>query len=538
MGSVGRVDLEMTRLEAGRVIPTRGRTVQTRLAEPVVALSGIGDLARTRRTGAAARSAFIACRLARALDLPDDVVRDAFYTALLQHIGCVGYAHEAAAIFGGRDVEMNSAGSQTDFADPVDLFRTFVPELGAGLSVLSRMRILTAALTKAPRLGGVIHRASCEVGASTAERIGLSPGVAAALRQVEEWYDGRGGYLGTSGDAVPVASRVVLTAFMAAVFDELAGADAAIQVVAKRGGRQLDPDIATAFTRVGRDILAELASSEVDVAVLDEEPWPHAQIDAQGLDEVALAFGDVVDLKTVRSLGSARRGYHLAQGTATQLGLDFHIVADAGRAAALRDVGKAAISNAILDKSGELTRAELDELQLHAYHSERTLARAPALAQTAALAGLHHEHEDGSGYHRGLPGKAIPVGGKVLCAVEAFLAATQRGMSNEVALSRVEGLARRGTLNGDVVQSLAAVVSGGRRPWARSRPAGLSERQVEVVRLLSEGLSNKQIAGRLVVSPRTAEHHVQDIYAKIGVSSRAAVALFAMEHQLLEARDW
>lgn len=514
-------------------MPTTRRGVPTRLAEPVVALSGIGDLALRARAGAAARSAFIACRLARAVDLSDDVVRDVFYTALLQHVGCVGYAHEAAAVFGGRDVEMNSAGAHTDFANPADLFRTFVPELGAGLNVLSRMRILTAALTKAPRLGGVIHRASCEVGASTADRIGLPPGVAAALRQVEEWYDGKGGYLGASGDAVPVASRVVLTAFTAAVFDELAGADAALQVVTKRGGRQLDPDLATAFARVGRGILAELAASEVDRVVLEEEPWPHAQLDARGLDEVALAFGDIVDLKTLRSLGSARRGYNLAEATATRLGLDSDTVADVRRAAALRDVGKAAISNAILDKSGELTRVELDELQLHAYHSERTLARAPALSHAAALAGLHHEHEDGSGYHRGLSGSALPVGGKVLAAVEAFFATTQRGMAGEEALSCVEGLARSRALNADVVQSLRAVVSGNSKPVARARPAGLSERQVEVLRLLAQGLSNKQIAARLVISPRTAEHHVQDIYAKIGVSSRAAVALFAMEHQLL-----
>jgi DNA-binding NarL/FixJ family response regulator len=64
-------------------------------------------------------------------------------------------------------------------------------------------------------------------------------------------------------------------------------------------------------------------------------------------------------------------------------------------------------------------------------------------------------------------------------------------------------------------------------------PAGLSDRQIEVLRLIAEGLTNRQIAERLVVSPRTAEHHVQDIYLKIGTSSRAAAALFAVEHQLL-----
>jgi DNA-binding NarL/FixJ family response regulator len=54
-----------------------------------------------------------------------------------------------------------------------------------------------------------------------------------------------------------------------------------------------------------------------------------------------------------------------------------------------------------------------------------------------------------------------------------------------------------------------------------------------VLRLVAAGLSNPEIARRLVISPRTAEHHVQHVYAKIGVSSRAAAALFALEHGLL-----
>jgi DNA-binding NarL/FixJ family response regulator len=66
------------------------------------------------------------------------------------------------------------------------------------------------------------------------------------------------------------------------------------------------------------------------------------------------------------------------------------------------------------------------------------------------------------------------------------------------------------------------------------RPAGLSDREVEVLRLVARGLSNREVADRLTVSRRTAEHHVQHIYDKIGVSSRAAAALFAMEHDLLE----
>ncbi len=67
----------------------------------------------------------------------------------------------------------------------------------------------------------------------------------------------------------------------------------------------------------------------------------------------------------------------------------------------------------------------------------------------------------------------------------------------------------------------------------REPPAGLTDRQVEVLRLVAEGCSNRQIADRLVISRRTAEFHVQQIYQKIGSSNRASAAMFAMEHGLL-----
>jgi DNA-binding NarL/FixJ family response regulator len=76
--------------------------------------------------------------------------------------------------------------------------------------------------------------------------------------------------------------------------------------------------------------------------------------------------------------------------------------------------------------------------------------------------------------------------------------------------------------------------AGLRRAVCRSHPADLTERQVDVLRLVSRGLSNAEIAERLVLSRRTVEHHVQDIYAKIGASTRARAAMFAMQHGLLD----
>lgn len=512
--------------------------MDVRLADPIVGLSAIGDLSREREPGQAARTCFLACRLARSMGQSDDTVRDVFYTALLQHLGCTGYAHDTAAIFAGRDIAMNLAGAHTDFSRPGDLFKTFIPELSDGADLMTRVRIVSAAITRGPQIGVLVSRVSCEVAETTARRIGLGGQVQIALRHIAEWYDGKGGYLRRGGDEIPLAARVVATAFTAAVFDGLGGPDTAIKVVKSRAGRSLDPDVAAVFAREGSAILAELSATDVVGVLLDEEPDPPLLVGADDLDAVSVAFGEVVDLKTPFTHGGARRAFDLADAVARSLRLEPAIVAHTRRAAALRDVGKTAIPNAVLEKPGPLTLQEREEVRLHAYHSERVLARSPALAQEACLAAMHHERLDGSGYHRAAAGPDIGMGARVVAAVDAFVAMTQPrphrdAMSEAAAGAILQDGVRDGRFDGDAVGAVLAAVAG--RAWSARpvRPAGLSERQVAVLRLVAAGLSNKHIAQALGVSTRTAEHHVQDIYQKIGVSSRAAAALFAMEHQLL-----
>jgi DNA-binding NarL/FixJ family response regulator len=68
---------------------------------------------------------------------------------------------------------------------------------------------------------------------------------------------------------------------------------------------------------------------------------------------------------------------------------------------------------------------------------------------------------------------------------------------------------------------------------ARRNPFGLTYRELEVLRLVTEGLTTTQIAEQLVISPRTADAHLRSIYSKLGVTSRAAATRAAIEHQLI-----
>jgi len=131
----------------------------------------------------------------------------------------------------------------------------------------------------------------------------------------------------------------------------------------------------------------------------------------------------------------------------------------------------------------------------------------------------------------------------VLAAADAFQAMTQPRAHRpphppERAAELLSAEARAGRHDIDAVRAVLAAAGRPQAPLRRARPCGLTERQVEVLRLAAAGLSNPQIAERLVISRRTAERHVQDVYARIGVSSRAAAALFAMEHDLLGREDW
>jgi len=185
---------------------------------------------------------------------------------------------------------------------------------------------------------------------------------------------------------------------------------------------------------------------------------------------------------------------------------------------------------------------------LHAYHSEQILLRCPSLTSVATLAGMHHERLDGSGYHRSAKGTAIPMAARVLAAADVFEALRSArphrpARTADHAAAELRAMVRGGAIDPDAAEAVVRAAddpaTGGRARRSsggrghRSGPAGLTERQIEVLRLMAQGLPNRGIARHLVISPRTAEHHVQDVYAKIGVSSRAAAALFAMEHGLL-----
>jgi DNA-binding CsgD family transcriptional regulator len=196
--------------------------------------------------------------------------------------------------------------------------------------------------------------------------------------------------------------------------------------------------------------------------------------------------------------------------------------------------------NSIWDKRGPLTRAELDRVQLHPMLTEQILRRSPVLAALNPMASTHHERADGSGYHKGLRAGATDPAARILGAVDVYVGLTTEradrpAHSDAHAATELRRLASDGALDPEATEAvLTAAGHGERRRASRAMyPAGLTSREVEVLNLAARGLTTKEIAAQLFISPKTADHHIQHTYTKIGVSTRAAAALWAMEHDLV-----
>jgi len=504
-----------------------------RLADLLAALSLTTDLAMGQPPEKAIRACVVATEVARHLGLSEAEVADVYWTTLLKHLGCTATPHEESMLFGPDEVRMRTVAERTDVARAAELFGILrVTGQGAGVG---RLRYLVRSLAAGKAAIADITRAVCEVAAHMAERLGMTDGVRRALNENLERWDGKGDPQGLRGAEIAPAARIAEPATQAVIFHGLGGAGAASAMVERRSGGWFDPDVAAAFDAVGPPTLERLDHEDPWIAVLDAEPRPIRRIPPDRLDAIAEAFADMVDLKSSFTLGHSSEVASLATAGAERLRLPDP--AAVRRAALLHDLGRTAVATGIWEKPGPLTTTEWEQVRLHPYQTERILSRSTTLAPLARIAGMHHERQDGSGYHHGASGGEVPVEARLLAAADAYQAMTRerphrRALGRSAAAEALSSDAQEGRIDPECAAAVLDV-AGTRPPGRTTWPAGLTDREVDVIRLVSRGASNKDVAAALVISPRTAEHHVQHIYSKIGVSTRAAAAMFAMEHGLL-----
>lgn len=497
-----------------------------RLAEFISAISLATDLGMGQPLEQCLRTCLTALELADAAGVEGSALPEVYYTALLRFLGCTADAHESADLAGGDEIALRAALAPVLGAPPREFLAAVLPSLAAGRGTPARVAAAAGFLVRGPARLREGVRAHCEAAEMLAVRLGLPDGTRAALGAAFEAWDGRGFPNGLAGDAIPLAARIVFAARDVEVIARLHGTDAVREALRSRAGRSLDPALAAAALR-NLERLLDAARTEMpwDEA-LRREPRPVAEVPAGRVEEVLAVFADFADLKE-----PARAGYSRDVAALAALAAPDH-AETVRRAGLVQDLGRVAVPAG----SRPCPTSE-ERLRLHPYYSERILARVPAVPPLARLAGMHHERLDGSGYYRGATAAELPWEARILAAADAFreLLVPRAGRDPRSLAQAADALAREAPerLDPDAVDAVLAAAGVRGRRAAAAWPGGLTEREVEVLRHICRGATKKEVAAALAISPSTADHHVRHIYTKIGVSSRAAATLFAVEHDLL-----
>ena len=479
--------------------------------------------------------------MAEAAGLDEETRATVYWVALLRFVGCTGHAHEVSTLF-GDEIAIRGQTLLHDSGNPAEVMRDIVAFATAGRDAEERDEIVRKIQETIREWAFLNFSSGCEVADRLVERLDFGPEVREALACTFECWNGNGHPNHVQGEAIPLPMRIVHVSHDLEAIARHFSPERALEAAQERRGETYDPAVADVFLAHGADWFERLAATAPWDAVLALEPEPHRLLTGAALDDALVVVADFIDLKSPYWNGHSRRCAKLAADAAGVLGLAEAEVATLRRAALVHDFGTTVVPNSIWDKPGALTRSEFDRVELHPLLTEQMLRRSPALAALNPVACAHHEKCDGSGYHKRVQAGDDQLGACVLAAAEVYVGLTSERadrppFSPDDAAAELRRLESDGLLEPRASRAVQ-VAAGHGEPNTRTgrrqqNPGGLTRREVEVLRLAARGLTTQDIAGRLYISPKTADHHIQHIYGKIGVSTRAAAALWAMQHTLV-----
>jgi HD-GYP domain-containing protein (c-di-GMP phosphodiesterase class II) len=506
-----------------------------RLAEAAGVLSLATDLAMGQPLEHGLRTAVLALRTAQAMGLCEEDQVTVFYTGLLHFAGCTAES-EIDARFFGDELVARPRMLTVVHGSRLELIATAMRVAHQGSAPLARaVRMARAAF------GGVAEfrrwaTSHCDAARLLGARMGLSEPVQQALQHLYERWDGNGLPGELRGPQIPRAVRLMQVAQDADLAWQDGGTALVRGTLTRRAGAGLDPAAVRAFLSAGDQMFEGLDAPSIWDDAMAAEPGPQPVVAEHRLDACLSAIADFADLKSMWTAGHSRGVADLAGRAAIVAGLSASEVVTLRRAALVHDIGRVAVPVSVWVKPAPLTRGEQEQVRLHAYHSERVLESCPALRPLARLAGSHGERSDGSGYHRGSRAGDLPAAAWLLAAADCYQAMREPrshrpARSAQAAADELGRDAQAGRLPPDAVK--AVLIAAGQPPPTVPRPAGLSERECEVLGLIARGMATKQVARQLGISPKTCDHHIQRVYRKTGLSTRAGATLFALEHGLM-----
>ena len=483
------------------------------------------------------RSTQLALWLAEAAGLPAQVRDTAYWTAQLRYLGCTAHAHEVAVMF-SDDISTRARTVVYDASNPAEVLRDAIAHGRPGRRGVTRIAAVASILAGGRKFAEMNFRSGCEAADLLAARLGMPQPVRDALACTFERWNGKGQPNRVKGEQIPLPMRIVHLAQDAEALARLRSPGEAITVIQERSGRAYDPALAGEFVPVAAEMFARLDKLDPWDAVLACEPEPRGVLTGAALDDALEVAADFIDLKSPFTAGHSRQVAALTAAACERAGLPPAEAALARRAGLVHDLGRTAVPNSIWDKPAALTRAEFDRVQLHSVLTGQMLRRVGPLDALNPVAACHHENADGSGYFKGLTSAQLSPAARILGAADRYQAMTQHrayrpALSPQAAAAELRRMAADGAVDGDAAECVLAAAGHAARRRPTALPAGLTAREAEVLALASSGLTTAEIARRLVISPKTADSHIQHIYAKIGCSTRGAAVLFALKHHLV-----
>jgi HD-GYP domain-containing protein (c-di-GMP phosphodiesterase class II) len=513
-----------------------------RRADFLMALAYATDLATGHSRDFALRSCVLGMRIADVAGLDDEMRRAIWHQALLRYIGCNADTHLLASAF-GDEIALRRDLASTDMGNKPELREVLLRAIRRNYSGLPPAELEEAVergIAEAMQVSVPILSGHCEVAQRIADRIGLSDEVRENLGQLYERWDGSGLPRGLSGEAVQFPVRLVTLAQEAIAISEVHGHDAMKRIVAKRAGGGYEVPLAELFLAHADRLMVGLDQPVDRETILALEPEPHAMLSEDGCDEAFLAIADMIDMRMPFTFGHSRAVAALTEAACKRATLPAADIRAAKWAAYTHDIGELAVPVSTWMRAGSLTERERDAAHLHPYYGERALASLGG-DQGKAIAALvlrHHERLDGTGYHRYAKANDLSPAARILAAAEAFQTAREArpyrpAMSDTAAAANLRGAVKDGKLCSEAVEAVLTVAGQPARRSTGERTAGLTPREIEVLRLIAAGQTAKEAARQLEISPKTADNHIQSLYSKIGVKTRAGAALFALERGMV-----
>lgn len=393
-----------------------------RMSDVLGALSHALDITEGQPEGHALRTCIIGMRIAEEIGLGPHESSALFYALLLKDLGCSSNAARVCSLLGCDDITAKQDIKITDWTNlpQATLWGLQNAARGRGL-VEKAVQIARAGMQGGPFAANAIFAVRCDRGASIARMLGMPEATSAAIRALDEHWDGGGLPLGMKGQTIPLLARICCLAQTFDIFFTIYGIEVAYRMVYERAGRWFDPAVVAALEPMRNDIgfWYALGAGSLTDQVARLEPSNYVlRADSLQLDRIAEGFAQVIDAKSPWTFQHSNGVAMFATSIAQAMGIGPAQQHTLWRAALLHDIGKLGVSNRILDKNGKLTDDEFAAMRTHTAYTQRILGGIPAFQPLVEIAASHHERLDGTGYHRNLHAEDLSPLARILAVAD------------------------------------------------------------------------------------------------------------------------